>query len=81
MKYPQGKYQVGTKIRITKRKVKIANGTFQITMLFPKQSANRGDAYFLYKRVLKDGKLSKNVKSGLRGDWGSVLDKKAKIIK
>lgn len=81
MKYPSGKYKVGTKIKITKQKIKIANGTFQITMLFPKQSANKGDSYFLYKRVLKDGKLSKSKKGGLRGDWGSVLDKKAKIVK
>ncbi len=80
-KYPGGKYKIGTKIKITKQKVKIANGTFQITTLFPKQSANKGDSYFLYKRVLKGGKLSKNIKRGLRGDWGSVLDNKAKIIK
>ena len=80
-KYPQGKYKKGTKIKITGQKIKVNNGTFQITMLFPKQSANKSDSYFLYKRILKNGKLSKNIKSGLRGNWGSTLDKSAKIIK
>ena len=79
--YPQGKYKVGTKIKITGQKVKVDNGTFQITSLFPKQSANKSDSYFLYKRVLKDGKLSKNIKTGLRGNWGSTLDRKAKVVK
>ena len=76
---PHGKYKIGTTIKITGQKIKVANGNFQITKLFPKQSANKGDSYFLYKRVLKNKKLSKNIKRGLRGDWGSILDKKAKI--
>ena len=81
MSHPQGKYKVGTKIKITGQKVKVSNGTFQITTLFPKQSANKNDSYFLYKRVLKDGRLSKNIKTGLRGNWGSTLDRHAKIVK
>ena len=79
--YPQGKYKVGTKIKITGQKVKVDNGTFQITTLFPKQSVNKNDSYFLYKRVLKDGKRSKNIKTGLRSNWGSTLDRKAKVVK
>ena len=55
------------------------NGTFKITTLFGKQTATKGDAYFLYKRVLNNGKLSKNIKTGLRSSWGSRLDRVAKI--
>ena len=78
---PDGKYKKGTIIKITGQKTKVENGTFKITTLFGKQPHNKGDAYFLYKRVLKSGKLSKNVKSGLRGHWASTLDRIAKIKK
>ena len=78
---PSGKYKKGTIIKITGQKTKVENGTFKITTLFGKQPHNKGDAYFLYKRVLKNGKLSKNVKSGLRGHWASTLDRIAKIKK
>ncbi len=79
-KNPNGKYKNGTIIKITGRKIKVANGTFKITSLFGPQPKS-DDAYFLYTRILNNGKLSTNKKTGLRGNWGSSLDKIAKIIK
>ena len=76
---PEGKYKKGTRIKITGQKIKVSNGLFEISTLFGKQPYNKGDAYFLYKRVLKDGRLSRNKKTGLRGNWGSTLDRIAKI--
>jgi hypothetical protein len=76
---PKGKYKKGTVFTIKGQKTKVANGTFKITTLFGEQPHTKGDAYFLYKRVLKNGKLSKNIKMGLRSSWGSRLDRIAKI--
>lgn len=81
VKNPKGKYKIGTKFRISGQKIKVENGSFQITTLYPRQTHTEDDAYFTYRRITKQGKLSKSIKTGLRGNWGSRLDRIAKIIK
>ncbi len=77
---PNGKYTIGTRIQIEGRALKAANGTFEITCLFPNQNKG-GDQYVQYRRVGKSGKVLKaETTNNHRGSWCQNLDQIASVV-
>lgn len=69
---PEGRFRLGTIIRVEGHPRKADNGTFEITSIFPVQP--NGRAHFQWRRLRQDGELAARSTKNHRGGWSHEME-------